>query len=98
MKKIYLFTAIAFSTISFTFLLNAQEMIVGGDMENADAWKISKLNQDTDNTVEYTFGYTDVIPTAGAGGCLYVSGTNTGAENGQLTNFMFYQQMIKFTS
>ena len=71
----------------------SQEMLVGGDMEDAEAWLTSTLNTDAGNTVEYEFNYTEDIPSAGAWGCLHVSGTNTGASGGNLTNFMFYQEV-----
>ena len=37
--------------------------------------------------------YTEKVPSTGSGGCLRVVGTNTGAAGGNLTNFMFYQQV-----
>ncbi len=46
---------------------------------------------DAGNTVNYEFNYTADAPAEGDGGCLYVSGTNTGSDGGMLTNFMFYQ-------
>jgi len=94
MKKIY-----TFMTFLFLFLLFfqvgsfAQEMLVGGDMENPDDWITSQLNMDAGNTVEFEFSYTEEVPSTGSGGCLRVVGTNTGAAGGNLTNFMFYQQV-----
>lgn len=94
MKKFYSFylmitmILLMFSTYSF-----AQEMIVGGNMEDEEDWMISLLNQDDDNEATYEFGYTDVIPMYGEGGCLYVRGTNSGTSGGNLTNIMFYQEL-----
>ncbi|MBN1416079.1 MAG: T9SS type A sorting domain-containing protein [Bacteroidales bacterium] len=85
---VVLSTMFIFSTLSY-----AQEMLVGVNMENADAWKTCALNQGADNTVTYEFNYTAEKPMAGAGGCLHVTGTNTGTGDGKLTNFMFYQQV-----
>jgi len=47
--------------------------------------------QDVITGVEYVFDYYDVTPAEGEEGCLYVSGTNTGATGGNLTNVMFFQ-------
>jgi hypothetical protein len=91
MKIIY-FAAIAlFYVLSLSTY--GQNLITGGDMEDPEAWEVTLLNTDADNIVgvEYEFGYTDVTPAEGDGGCLYVSGTNTGTTGGLLTNVMFYQ-------
>ena len=95
MKKFYLMTSVL---VAF-FLLNsfnnyAQEMIVGGDMEDEGDWMISLLNQDADNDVTIDFGYTDNQPQFGENGCLRVFGTNTGTTGGNLTNVMFYQELL----
>jgi hypothetical protein len=79
--------------ISLSTLTRAQDVIIGGNMENADAWQISELNMDPDNSVTYEFNYTTDKPAQGEGGCLYLSGTNTGAAGGNLTNMMFYQSV-----
>jgi hypothetical protein len=94
MKKFYFLTML----LSVLFILgsfssNAQEMIVGGDMEDEDDWEISFLNQDPDNEVTIDFGYTDDKPQYGEEGCLHVYGTNTGTTGGNLTNVMFYQEL-----
>ena len=90
MKKIY-FLAIALLYV-ISLCTNGQDVITGGDMEDPDAWEVSLLNTDEDNIdVIYEFGYTAVTPAEGDGGCLYVSGTNTGTTGGLLTNVMFYQ-------
>jgi hypothetical protein len=94
MKKIYLpFTMMLGFFLLVSSKSSAQDMIVGGNMENADAWMTSALNMDADNSVNFEFNYTGDKPTAGVGGCLYVSGSNTGNTGGNLTNFMFYQQV-----
>jgi len=89
MKKIY-FTAIALFYV-ISMCTYGQDAITGGDMEDSEAWEISLLNTDGDNDVIYEFGYTETTPAEGEGGCLYVSGTNTGTSGGNLTNVMFYQ-------
>jgi len=76
-----------------TTKLFSQDVITGGNMENATSWKTCTLNMDTANSVDYEFNYTTTTPSAGAGGCLYVSGTNVGATGGNLTSMMFYQQL-----
>lgn len=90
MKKFYLFSLLF---AGFSFMTFGQEMIVGGDMENAAAWKTSALNMDGTNEVTFEFNYTTDKPTAGTGGCLYISGANAGTSGNNLTNFMFYQQL-----
>ena len=89
MKRIY------FPTIALVYVISlctyGQDVITGGDMENDEAWEVSLLNTDDDNTVTYEFDYIDVTPAEGDGGCLYVSGTNTGTTGGNLTNVMFFQ-------
>jgi hypothetical protein len=89
MKKIY-FPAITLLCV-ISLCTYGQNVITGGDMEDYEDWEVSLLNTDADNTVEYEFGYTDVTPAEGEGGCLYISGTNTGTTNGNLTNIMFFQ-------
>jgi hypothetical protein len=89
MKKIY-FTAMALLFV-ISICTYGQNVITGSNMEDYEAWEVSLLNSDLDNTVEYEFGYTDVVPIEGNGGCLYVSGDNTGEAGGMLTNVMFYQ-------
>ncbi len=89
MKKIY-FPAITLLCI-ISLCTYGQNVITGGDMEDYEDWEVSLLNTDLDNTVEYEFGYTDVTPAEGEGGCLYISGTNTGTTGGNLTNIMFFQ-------
>ena len=83
--------------LSLFFLISvksfAQEMLDGGNMENASYWATCSMNQDANNTTIYEFNYTIDKPTAGTGGCLHVSETNTGTTGGVLTNFMFYQQV-----
>lgn len=95
MKKFYLITYVLFSLFMLASFSNyAQEMIVGGDMEDEGDWMISFLNQDADNEVTIDFGYTDDKPQFGEDGCLHVSGTNTGTTGGNLTNVMFYQELL----
>lgn len=95
MKKIYLCIALSVSLFAFASKTFTQEMLSGINMEEADgnSWSTSKLNQSDGNTVTYTFGYTDDKPSAGTGGCLYVTGTNAGTAENPLTNFIFYQQV-----
>jgi hypothetical protein len=73
MKKFYslglILTGLFFLSALNTF---SQEMVVGGDMENADSWTIVDLAAGDGHTE--TFGYTDYTPTDGSGGCLSMSG------------------------
>jgi hypothetical protein len=93
MKKIYIFNLVVLVFFLFSSKLFSQDMITGGNMENADDWATCALNMDADNTVDYEFNFTGDKPSDGVGGCLYVTGTNTGTTGGNLTNFMFYQQV-----
>ena len=94
MKNIYTISLLIVSLLFIGSLgSSAQEMIVGGDMENGDSWSTSTLNQDGDNTVTTEFGYTGDKPSAGVEGCLHLVGSNTGTDGGNLTNFMVYQQV-----
>ncbi len=90
MKKIYIFTVLF---ALFAMSVSAQNILAGGNMEDANSWSVSTLNTSADNTVDYQFNYTTTTPSSGAGGCLYVSGTNTGTTNGEGTNIMIYQQI-----
>lgn len=51
---------------------NAQEMVTGGDMESGDAWTVVDLGAGSGHTE--TFGYTDMTPSNGEGGCLSMAG------------------------
>jgi hypothetical protein len=94
MKKFYFLASIGMTLfLLFSSKSFAQDMIVGGNMENADDWSTCALNTGADNTVDYEFDFTGDKPSAGVGGCLYVVGSNTGTGDGQGTNFMFYQQV-----
>jgi hypothetical protein len=94
MKKIYMLAgSVLLILLLFPVSSFAQEMLIGGNMENPDDWATSPLNMDAGNTVEFEFYYTDEIPSTGSDGCLRVTGTNTGTSGGNLTNFMFYQQV-----
>jgi len=94
MKKIYLDGMIMLGLILLISATSfAQDMIIGGDMENENDWATCALNTGADNTVTYEFSFSDDRPSAGINGCLHVVGTNTGTGDGQGTNFMFYQQV-----
>ena len=64
----------------------AQNMLVGGNMEDASAWTVSHLS--SVDITEYEFNYTGTGPSEGSGGCLYVTCTGT-----QETNIFFYQEV-----
>lgn len=59
-------------------------------METADGWSVSNLSNAATSTNDHEFGYTGDIPTQGAGGCLHITLTNSGADG---THLMFYQQV-----
>ena len=63
----------------------AQELLIGGNMENEGAWNIVNYKAEVP---EYTFNYTDDRPSAGQGGCLRVTCSGT-----QETDIIFYQEV-----
>ncbi|MBN2486716.1 MAG: T9SS type A sorting domain-containing protein [Bacteroidales bacterium] len=69
MKKLY-FLTLAFTVASLT--VNAQNLIVGGSMESADAWTVIDLAAGDGHTE--TFNYTGDGPSGGDGGCLRFEG------------------------
>lgn len=79
-----------FLGIIASFSLNAQNLIKGGGMEEADesAWSVSTLETDEANSSSYEFNYTDDSPSGGEGGALHYTINNTGANGAHL---MFYQ-------
>lgn len=80
-------------TLLFASNVFCQDVITGGNMDDESKWTVSLLNTDPDNTTSYEFNHTTITPSEGEGGCLYISGTNTGIANGNLTNIIFYQQV-----
>jgi len=64
----------------------AQELLVGGNMEDENAWLVSHL--DSVDPTEYEFNYVADGPAEGQGGCLYV--TCIGDTS---TNLFFYQEV-----
>jgi hypothetical protein len=70
MKKLYLLTLV--SIISFGVNLKAQNLIVGGNMENASDWTVIDVAAGDGHTE--TFNYTDDVPSGGSGGCLRYEG------------------------
>jgi hypothetical protein len=52
---------------------NAQDLIVGGNMENAADWTVVDIAAGNGHTE--TFNYTDDGPTGGSGGCLSMAGS-----------------------
>ena len=65
----------------FTFSgLIGQEMVVGGDMESADAWTVHQQAPNPEPLAVYEFAYTDDGPTAGSGGCFHFSYTGNYAQ------------------
>ncbi|QQS50221.1 MAG: T9SS type A sorting domain-containing protein [Bacteroidota bacterium] len=73
MKKLYMLSTLLTGLLFTGSLISfSQEMIVGGDMENASNWTIVDLAAGDGHTE--TFGYTSDIPTGGSGGCLSMSG------------------------
>ncbi len=64
----------------------AQELLVGGNMEDENAWLVSHL--DSADSTEYEFNYLADGPAEGQGGCLYVT-----CVGDQATNVFFYQEV-----
>lgn len=75
MRKNLLLSALLVTGISLT---NAQELLKGGNMENASNWQYSSPNgSDVTDLVSATFNYTDDVPTNGSGGSLRLTGFGT---------------------
>jgi hypothetical protein len=70
-----------------TLNISAQELLVGGNMENAAAWNFSHL--DSQDTTKYEFNYTSEGPQYGNGGCLHAWASVT-----QSTNVIFWQPVM----
>ena len=80
-RKIYtIFALVALFTFSG---LIGQEMIVGGDMESADAWTV----YEQDPAPAYEFGYTVDGPSAGSDGCFHMNYT------GQYCQVLIFQEL-----
>ena len=88
MKKIYFALTGVFLLTAFNFL-QAQEMIVGGDMETGDAWTIISCTETTGMDVNNEFGYLDDGPLAGQDGCFH----SWGSENASDVNLLLYQKV-----
>lgn len=78
------------TTLIFTLFMVkagcAQELLVGGNMEDENAWLVSHL--DSVDSTEYEFNYLADGPAEGQGGCLYVSCIGDTS-----TNVFFYQEV-----
>jgi len=92
MKKFY-FNCLAGLTLLLTVGLNtfAQEMLVGGNMEDLSKWNVTQNVTVEGAYATATFNYTDNIPTAGSGGALHVTCSNTAENNG--TNVTIWQDV-----
>ena len=55
------------------------ELLYGGNMENANFWLVDYLNTPAGSYPVATWNNTTNVPSAGAGGCLYVNGPAGGA-------------------
>lgn len=74
----------------FAMSVNAQEMLTGGNMEDAGAWKTANLNGEVAaEDVNVEFNYTADFPIEGEGGCMHVSTETTGP----MVNHAVYQQV-----
>jgi hypothetical protein len=82
MKKIYFLASLAFGLLAAN---NAQELVVGGDMESADSWTIVDIAAGDGHTE--TFGYIEDVPSDGSGGCLSLAG------NGSWSNVAVCQEI-----
>lgn len=94
-KNLSLFLACFMLLLCSSWRLNAQNLLVGNDMESASSWSLAPFNT-TDVVSEW--GYTTDKPLSGNGGALHVQVTNvTGS-----SQFGFYQAVqltggVKYT-
>lgn len=76
MKK-QLFFLLCFLFVGFKSY--GQELITGGNMEDASAWNVYWNTADAKDTGSYEFNYTADAPTAGQGGCYRVTAAGQAA-------------------
>ena len=69
MKKTLLFLAI----IGLFYKSSAQQLVKGGNMEDASVWKVIDVGNAYDPST-ITFNYKEKVPAKGKGGCLRISG------------------------
>ena len=86
-KIIFLFIAIAM--LATTAMVSAQNVIQGGNMEDASAWTVNSLNGNQGATVE--FNSTSSTPLDGDGGCLNATATNSA--DTMYTQTVIYQEI-----
>ena len=68
-----------FITVNAKPALPAGEKLYGGNMENANFWLVDFLNTGANSHPVATWNNTTNVPSAGAGGCLYVDAPAGGA-------------------
>lgn len=78
-----------FVTVNAKPALPAGEKLYGGNMENANFWLVDFLNTGANSHPVATWNNTTNVPSAGAGGCLYVNGPAAGAG----VQFAIYQKV-----
>ncbi|HYW96199.1 MAG TPA: PKD domain-containing protein, partial [Bacteroidales bacterium] len=64
-------------------------ILVGGNLEDESQWSTSFLNSPAGNEPTVNWNYTVETPSAGQGGCLYVSGNS----NNSTVQYAIYQQV-----
>lgn len=85
-KFYYLFLMLGFSTYSYS-----QEKLVGGNMEDASKWTVTQNVTVEGAFATVNFNYTDEIPSAGSGGAMHVTCSNTDDNKG--TNVTIWQNV-----
>ncbi|MDD4969306.1 MAG: PKD domain-containing protein [Paludibacter sp.] len=65
-------TSTNFISVTPLVPLTGGGLIKGGNMESADSWTVDFLNTGADFHPVATWNYTEKVPNAGKGGCLYV--------------------------
>jgi len=92
MKKALL---VKFLTLSLMVLISggiyAQEVLNGGNMENASAWSVADHPGGAEASPVYTFNYTDDAPAAGVGGSLRIQAVNPGTGTQNVNSLLFQE-------
>ena len=69
--------------------LQAQNLVTGGNMEDQNSWSIYNAEGNNSDPV-YTFNYTNDRPSAGEGGCLWISGQiDPGGEEAIINSYCY---------
>lgn len=84
MKTNLLTLTLSAAMLTMSFVVSAQNLVAGGDMESETGWDTVGVSAFT-HPIDFTWGYEQATPTAGSGGCLYYASL-AGAADGVFNN------------